>query len=230
MEYDQNKIQVKTIHGAVDFRQKHVLEIGCGDGKTSVHLAWGTKAYTAIDPDQKSIDLAKGLNRKPLFKIGSGQALEFDAESFDIVLFTLSLHHQDSQAALKEAFRILIPGGSLLVLEPLATGEFQQFFHLFDDETPDLDAAVSAILTSKFGLVKRGAFHVSACFKDTQDFLSYDFGRNKIRPGDDKKILDLLCRLKADSSTDPVHSSKRHPDGTIRLKDELQLFLLKKNA
>lgn len=222
MEYDKDNILVKTLHATIDFSQKHVLEIGCGNGKTSIHLARGTKTYTAIDPDRDQINLAKGLIQKKrsrdlLFKVGSGQALEFEADFFDIVLFTLSLHHQNSQTALGEAFRVLKSGGSLLVLEPLVKSEFQQFFHLFNDETPDLEAAVTAVQTSRFDLVKKENFHTIALFENIQDVLTYDFDRGKIEPGDDKKILKLLAS-----------SSPCQPNGTLRLKDELQIFLLKK--
>jgi len=220
MEYDIDGIQVKIIRGAIDFCQKHVLEIGCGDGTTSPHLALGTKTYTAIDPDRELITRARGLGHGVIFKVGSGQALEFDNGIFDIVLFTLSLHHQDSRIALKEAFRVLCPGGNLLILEPLTSGEFQQFFHLFDDETPALEAAVLAIRASKFDMIKRKKFHAIASFENIQDLLAYDFDRNRITLEDDKKILDLLCMLKG--------SSTCKLQGAIRLKDELQIFLLEK--
>ncbi len=228
MEYDMEGIQVKTIHGTQNFCQKHVLEIGCGNGSTSVHLARGTKTYTAIDPDQEAIAQAKELGNGVKFKVGSGQALEFDNNCFDLVLFTLSLHHQDSQTALKEAFRVLVPGGSLLVLEPVAKGEFQQFFHLFEDETPALDAALIAIQTSKFALLKREKFHVVAFFENTRDLLSYDFGRSRIRPEEDKKILDLLWEFKGNSFRNLKRSSTSQPGCAILLKDELQIFLLEK--
>lgn len=233
MEYDKDNIQVKTIHATIDFSQKHVLEIGCGNGKTSIHLARGTKTYTAIDPDREKINLAKNLTHEKrshdiLFKVGSGQALEFEADFFDIVLFTLSLHHQDSRVALGEAFRVLKPDGNLLVVEPLANGEFQQFFHLFNDEIPALEAAISAVQTSSFDLVKKEKFHTIALFENIQDFLTYDFDRDKTGPEDDQKILDHLYLLQEKSSQHPASSSPCHPNGTLRLKDELQIFLLKK--
>jgi ubiquinone/menaquinone biosynthesis C-methylase UbiE len=225
MEYDTDNIQVKTIHETIDFFQKHVLEIGCGNGETSLHLARGTRTYTAIDPDRAQINLARNLTQKKgphdvVFQVGSGQFLEFEADFFDIVLFTLSLHHQDSRIALGEAFRVLKPGGSLLVVEPLANGEFQQFFHLFNDETPALGSAVTAVQTSQFDLVKKENFHTIVLFENIQDLLVYDFDRDRIGPEDDQKILDHLYSLKKKSS--------RHPKGTLVLKDELQIFLLKK--
>lgn len=233
MEYDTDKIQIKTIHETIDFSKKHVLEIGCGNGKASLDLALGTKTYTAIDPNQSQINLARKLPQEEglhdvVFQVGSGQFLEFEADFFDIVLFTLSLHHQDSRIALGEAFRVLKPGGSLLVIEPLANGEFQQFFHLFNDETPALESAVTAVQTSRFDLVKKENFHTIALFKNIQDLLAYDFDRDKIGPEDDQKILDHLYLLKKKLSYHLANSSPWRPNGTLRLKDELQIFLLVK--
>lgn len=233
MEYDKDNIQVKTIHETIDFSEKHVLEIGCGNGETSIHLARGTKTYTAIDPDRDQINLALALPHKEgshdvLFRVGSGQALAFETGFFDIVLFTLSLHHQNSQTALGEAFRVLKSGGSLLVIEPLANGEFQQFFHLFNDETPALEAAINALQTSSFDLVKKETFQTIARFESIQDFLTYDFDRDKIGPEDDKKIFDHLYSLKKKSYRNLASSSPGQPKGALQLKDELQIFLLVK--
>lgn len=226
MEYDRDRIQIKTIQNSIDFSNKHVLEIGCGDGKISVLLALGTKTYTAIDLDRELIDQAKNLNSKVIFGTGSGENLEFETDFFDIVLFTLSLHHQNSQSALEEAFRVLSPTGYVLVLEPLANGEFQQFFHLFDDETLALEKAISAIETSRFEWIKTLEFYVIVAFEDIQDLCACDFSRPRIKHGDEKKILDLICRLQRTflpdlSNTDQAHRS-------IFLKDELQMFVLKK--
>lgn len=217
MKYDNEKIQIKTMHGIIDFNHKDILEIGCGDGSMSLFLAQGAASYTAVDPDLKKINTARALETDIGFKSGSGQNLDFNDESFDLVLFTLSLHHQDSIRALDEAFRMLKPWGRVLVVEPMAMGEFQQFFHLFDNETQALTAAMEAIGTSRFNPVEIKQFHVRAEFNDLQDLLTYDFGRASVLPGHDEKILALLDQLKGERKA-----------GQIFLKDELQLILLKK--
>ncbi len=71
---------------------------------------------------------------------------------FDLVLFTLSLHHQNSSAALKEAYRVLKNNGKLIIVEPLVKGELQQFFHLFDDETLEIQNAYRSLMDSAFTL------------------------------------------------------------------------------
>ena len=204
MIYDRENIQVRTLHRAVDFTDKNVLEIGCGDGKISVFLAEGAKEYTAIDPDEDKISRAAAASAgtgRLTFQTGTGQDLAFESGTLDLVLFTLSLHHQESARALDEAFRVLRPGGHALVLEPCADGEFQQCFHLFEDETRALEQAREAVSQSRFTCTASGRFSVPAEFEGLEDIYDYFFNRdgealntpeNLDCPENRDKILNLL--------------------------------------
>jgi ubiquinone/menaquinone biosynthesis C-methylase UbiE len=101
-------------------------------------LARDTRRYIAIDPDREAVAKARQQSGNAQFFIGSGENMPLGDSSFDRVIFILSLHHQNSRQALLEAHRVLAPGGRVIILEPSAKGEFQQFFHLFDDETAAL--------------------------------------------------------------------------------------------
>lgn len=116
MEYDKEQITIKSIKKYINFKKKTVLEIGCGNGNISSLLADGTENYIGIDPDNNAIFKAKSKFSNIDFRIGNGDSLEFEDSIFDVVLFTLSLHHQNASIALKEADRVLTKTGALLII------------------------------------------------------------------------------------------------------------------
>ena len=216
MEYDTEQATAQMIQHQAVFEGKAVLEIGCGTGWISSLLARGTKEYIGIDPDENAISDAKETYDTVDFRIGTGEALMFGDSLFDLVLFTLSLHHQNSAASLKEAYRVLKRNGRLLIVEPSVKGEFQQFFHLFDDETLQIQNAHQAMMDSAFTLEGQEIFDALVRFEDKTDLCQYDFGREKISPGDDNQIINKLDQLQPETAF------------PIILKDTLDFYLLAK--
>lgn len=218
MEYDAGQVTAGMIQKQAAFKGKTVLEIGCGEGEISSLLAHGTKLYTGIDPDEKAIRKAKKTYDNVDFRIGNGESLEFGDSFFDLMLFTLSLHHQNSCAALKEAFRVLKNNGKLIILEPSIKGELQQFFHLFDDETQKIQNAYHCMMNCSFVLENNDSFEAIARFDNKTDLCSYDFNREKIALGDEIRILRQLEQLQPGGSN----------QSPIILKDMLDIYLMTK--
>lgn len=200
------------------FKKKAVLEIGCGGGKISSLLADDTKRYIGIDPDENAIREAKENYDKVDFRIGNGESLVFGDLVFDLVLFTLSLHHQNSSAALKEAYRVLKNTGKLVIVEPSVKGEFQQFFHLFDDETLKIQNAYRSMMDSAFTLEDKDTFDAVVRFEDKTDLCHYDFDRGRIALGDRNQIINKLDQLQPGASN----------LSPIILKDTLDIYLFAK--
>lgn len=219
MEYDIEQMTVKMIKNQDDFKDKIVLEIGCGGGEISSILATDTKQYIGIDPDINAINDANQAYDNVDFRIGSGESLNFSDSSFDIVIFTLSLHHQNSILAMKEAYRVQKDDGKLIIIEPSVDGEFQQFFHLFDDETQVIGNAYHSLMNSAFALKIHDTFNTIVRFEDKTDLCSYAFDRETISPGDENLIIEKLNQSQPGSSE---HSP-------ILLKDILDIYLLAKN-
>lgn len=105
-----------------------VLEVGCGTGTVTLTLAGrvGQAGEAAgIDPSPEMLARAlKKLSQNPLpqvvFLPGAGAPLPFSDAHFDALVFFLVLHemaHDDRIDSLKEAVRVLKPGGHLLVGE-----------------------------------------------------------------------------------------------------------------
>lgn len=219
MEYDAGQVTIKMIQKETVFKDKTVLEIGCGGGKISSLLADDTKRYIGIDPDENRIMEARKNFDTVDFRIGTGECLEFEDSLFDLVLFTLSLHHQNSPIALKEACRVLKDNGKLVILEPSIKGEFQQFFHLFDDETGKIQKAYRSMMDSAFALERKGRFEAIVRFEDKADLCSYAFDREQISTGDENRIMNQLEQLQPGASN----------CSPIILKDVLDIYLMAKS-
>lgn len=108
-----------------------VLDIGCGGGADTLVAALmvGPKGTAVgIDMTWEMVALAR-KNLKPgffgnaFFQLASAEALPFSNETFHVVIsngvFNLV---PDKLLALKEAFRVLKPGGSLFVADQILMG------------------------------------------------------------------------------------------------------------
>ena len=159
----------------VDLSGRELLEIGCGDGRLSSLLADKVKRLTAIDPDQDMINQACKEISGVDFRVGYGEKLEFNDRSFDIVLFSYSLHHQDCIKALDEAKRVLKDNGSILIIEPSTESEYTQLVSIFqEDEIDRLDTTLAYVKSGNFDISRQDVYLVSYQFKDDQE-LYYHF-------------------------------------------------------
>lgn len=98
-----------------------VLEIAVGSGRNLPVYPPGTK-LKAIEFSPEMLKLAKertaGLDIDVELRLGDAQALEFDDESFDTVVCCLALCTiPDPNRAVREAHRVLRPGGTFRALE-----------------------------------------------------------------------------------------------------------------
>ncbi|ORY16931.1 S-adenosyl-L-methionine-dependent methyltransferase [Clohesyomyces aquaticus] len=97
----------------------HVLDVGCGPGNLTSHLAEIVDeqgSVVGIDPSKERIALAQQLAARNLsFHEGQAEDLSrFPAGSFDAVFVNSTLHWvQDQATAIKEFARVLKPGGRL---------------------------------------------------------------------------------------------------------------------
>lgn len=100
-----------------------VADLGCGEGYLTVETARWAKHVTAVDRSTGVLARAKALaGRKKLsnitWKKGEFEKLPIESATMDVALLSQALHHADEPAeSIKEASRILKPGGRLLILD-----------------------------------------------------------------------------------------------------------------
>lgn len=126
-----------TIQSIVCFDGMDVLEIGCGEGTRSVQIATTCKRLTALEPNPVLLERARITNAAPniSYLTGTASQLPFSDRVFDIVFFTLSLHHvpeQEMSLSIDEAVRVIKSNGRIIFLEPAFEGTFFESEIRFD--------------------------------------------------------------------------------------------------
>lgn len=114
----------KHIFETVQAKGKKVLDIGCGFGLISIHLAaLGARMVSAVDANEEKYNiLRKILSRfnPPLdnieARLGDALALDYEDGYFDIVIANEAISHvRDTDIFIQEVSRILRPGGIFYV-------------------------------------------------------------------------------------------------------------------
>jgi len=104
-------------------------DLGVGDGLLTLMLAEIAESVTAIDISKEMLSQldtrsrAKGITNLETVE-GDIEDLPLPDDSHDVVVASQALHHVGSPArCLAEAYRILVPGGRILVIDLLAHTE-----------------------------------------------------------------------------------------------------------
>jgi len=104
---------------ANDFKEKRVLDVGCGMGRNSFWaLQWGAKSVTAFDYDTRSVAAAKKtLAPFPNASVHYGSVFDFsERENYDIAFSIGVIHHLERpEEAVQRMTDAVVPGGTVLI-------------------------------------------------------------------------------------------------------------------
>lgn len=90
------------------------LDLGCGPGALTTELVnvLGAKNVAVVDPSPPFLETCLQRHRGITGKVGSAEAIPYDAHEFDVVLSQLVIHFvADTEQAGKEILRVTRPGG-----------------------------------------------------------------------------------------------------------------------
>ena len=96
LQRDPERNESKYLHKFADFRNRRVLEIGCGEGRMTWQYAKSTQTTIGIDPDPDALRIANvdrpsDLEDKALFACAASEYLPFSKETFDMAVLAWSL-------------------------------------------------------------------------------------------------------------------------------------------
>lgn len=117
---------------------KTVADLGAGEGTLAQLLAQRADQVIAVDLSPKMVEFGQQLaSQNGLanleYRIGDIEEPPIESESIDLAILSQALHHAEHpQRALDAAFRILKPGGKIIVLD-LLHHNFEEARELYAD-------------------------------------------------------------------------------------------------
>ena len=115
-----------------------VADFGAGEGTLSQLLAQRAERVIAIDNSDKMVEFGQELAQQHgldnlEYRLGDIEQAPLDDSSVDLALFSQALHHAEKpKKALSEAYRVVKPGGVIIVLD-LLQHQFEQARELYYD-------------------------------------------------------------------------------------------------
>jgi len=122
--------------------EEKVLDVGCGRGllliaaakRLTKGKATGIDIWSDQDLSGNSADAVKqnakieGVSDRVRIETGDARKLVYPAANYDVVVSSLAIHNipekEERQQAIAEMWRVLKPGGKLLIFDILKTGEY----------------------------------------------------------------------------------------------------------
>lgn len=133
-----------------------VADLGAGEGTLAQLLAARAEKVIAVDLSPKMVEFGQALairNGLPNleYRLGDIEEPPIDEGSLDLAVLSQALHHAEHpQRAIDAAFRILKPGGRLIVLD-LVQHQFEQARELYADRWLGFSESALAAMLERAG-------------------------------------------------------------------------------
>lgn len=146
---------------------KHLLELGCGKGETSLLFLRNGAKVAGIDISPEGLQKAKShtfeFKNDVDFLVMDAENTGFENDSFDVVVGAGIIHHLDIDRSYSEIQRVLNKGGHAIFIEPLGHNPIINLYRKFtpnlrtEDEHPLMMKEIKK-LRSHFRVIKNEYF------------------------------------------------------------------------
>lgn len=202
-----------------DIIGKVILEVGCGRGRITRDLARLARKVVAIDPDEGALRVARSqvvADNVEFVRCG-GESLEFPENSFDLVVYSLSLHHLPldfMRDSLLQAARLLRGDGKIVVIEPGDDGtliEAEERFGVGDgNERLEKEAAQGALRSlAGWGMGETVRFRTLFYFDGLEDFLDNLLPDWRLKPEASVREIGAYVTAHAKDGRIILHADRR---------------------
>ncbi len=133
-----------------------VADLGAGEGTLAQLLAQRAKQVIAVDLSPKMVEYGQALARQNglenlEYRLGDIEAPPIADGTLDLAIFSQALHHAEHpQRAVDAAYRMLKPGGRLIVLD-LLQHQFEEARELYADRWLGFAESDLALMLEKSG-------------------------------------------------------------------------------
>ena len=135
-----------------------IADLGAGEGAFALLLAERATKVIAVDSSAKMIEVSREQAlrhdvKNVEYRLGDMEELPIEDRAVDLVFFSQSLHHAlHPERAIQEAWRILVPGGRIVVLD-LLKHRFEEAREIYADEWLGFSEAELETMLEKAGFV-----------------------------------------------------------------------------
>src|SRR5262249_27794305 len=127
---DQVVARFQTALG--DAGRGHLLDVACGPGVVTAAIAPTAASVVGLDATDAMLEKARARCAREklanvVFKRGDAEQLPFDEAQFDGAVTRLAVHHfANPQRALTEMFRVLRPGGTVVIVDVVSSEDVEE--------------------------------------------------------------------------------------------------------